>query len=358
MAQIASFVQSFGHGVRRRLFKMTITDVVVCRYCGSKNVVKYGKYNEVQYLWCKDCKRKFTEKDTLFRMKVPINQIATAIGTYYDGLSQNKIAGQLKRIYGTDVSDFAIYNWLERFTKDAINITDYYRPKVGVVWMADETVIDVAGKQYWLLDVIDIKTRFLIASRLSEYRRVEDVQAVMKQAYERTGIIPKVIMTDQLQAYGAIKLVFGNKAKHLQVKKFTDRPNNNIIERMQGTIKARTKIMRDLKSLDTARVLIDGFLVNYNYFRPHETLSEIEPTTPAQKAGIKFPYSGWDSLIRHSSEAISSPRMHFKVPELPEVKLTSKQKQYVYARRHRRKKVEEKRQARTLAGLRMAKQDG
>jgi putative transposase len=137
------------------------------------------------------------------------------------------------------------------------------------VWLADETAIKIGSKEQvcWLLDIIDVKTRFLLASRLSQYRRVEDIEEVLKEAYNRSGRLPKVIMTDQLRAYNyAIPNVFGEKSRHLQVQKFTARPNNNIIERMQGTIKSRLKVMRGLKSLDTARMVIDGFLINYNYY--------------------------------------------------------------------------------------------
>src|SRR4030042_4238891 len=305
MGNFASFVLSLGYGLKRRVFKMTMADIS-CNHCGSTNVVKFGSYNGVPRYWCNDCKRKFTDKDTLFKMKTPINQVAAAIGMYYDGLSQNKVRFQLKRIYNTDVSDFAVYNWIERFTKDAIRITDAYQPNTGFVWLCDETAVKVAGKNFWLLSCIDVKTRFLLASRLSPYRRVEAIQALLKEAYNRSGKVPKVIMTDRLHAYvHAVPTIFGDKARHLQVNKFTEKPNNNIIERMQGTIKSRLKTMRGLKSIDTAKTVIDGFLINYNYFRPHETLSGIADTTPAQKAGIKFPYHSWEELIKYNQKAKS-----------------------------------------------------
>ena len=34
---------------------------IVCKYCGSHNVIRYGTYNGQQRFWCKDCKRKFAE---------------------------------------------------------------------------------------------------------------------------------------------------------------------------------------------------------------------------------------------------------------------------------------------------------
>jgi transposase-like protein len=352
MERFADFVLSLGYGIKRRVIKMVMADIR-CKYCDSPNVVKFGSYNGVPRYWCNDCKRKFTDKDTLFKMKTPVNQIASAIGMYYDGLSQNQIRYQLKHIYNTEVSDFAVYNWIERFTKDAIEITDAYQPKTGYVWLADETAIKIGDKQCWLLDVLDIKSRFLLASRLSHYRRVEDVQAVLKEAYNRSGKYPKVIMTDSLQAYTyAIPTVFGDKVKHLKVKKFTEKPNSNIIERMQGTIKNRLKVMRGLKSLDTARAVLDGFIINYNYFRPHETLSDIEPTTPAQKAGVKFPYQSWEMLIRHNQEAKTQIFTKPLIPVLREPPLTEAERKRIVARQKERDMLERIRKQKRRALLR------
>jgi transposase-like protein len=352
VANFTAFILSVGHGLKRRVFKMTMTDIK-CKLCGSNNVIKRGIVNGVQRYWCNDCQHKFTDKDTLFKMKTPVNQIGTALGEYYDGLSQNRVRFQLKRIYNADVSDYAVYNWLERFTKDAIKITDAYKPNTGYVWLCDETAVKVGGKNCWLLDCIDIKTRFLLATRLSPYRRVEDIEALLKDAYNRSGILPKVIMTDHLHAYvHAVPQVFGDKAKHLQVKKFTARPNNNIIERMQGTIKARLKTMRGLKTLDTARTLIDGFIVNYNYFRPHETLSQIELTTPAQKAGIKFPYHSWEELIKYSQEAKNQILTKPSIPELKQLPVSEAEQKRIFFRQQQRDLLEGVRKHNERKGIR------
>jgi transposase-like protein len=281
-------------------------------------------------------------KDALVHMETPVPAVAAAVSMYYKGMSVANIKQELKQLYNLEKSDFAIYNWVERFTKDAVNMTNHCKPEVGYVWLADETVIKVAGKDYWLLDVIDVKTRFLIASLLSSTRRVEDVQEVMKEAYARTGRVPKVIMTDHLEAYiYGIRHTFGDKAKHLQVKKFTTRPNNNIIERMQGTIKERTKVMRDLKSPESAQLLLDGFLVNYNYFRPHETIG----TTPANKAQIQFPYKDWEVLIRCTPEMakLTLSRASFDIPPLPYVRMTEQERIRAEKRLQKRRRLEEKR---------------
>jgi transposase-like protein len=234
-------------------------------------------------------------------MKTPVEQIATAVALYYDGVSLEAISRQLIHIYGNYTSDATVYDWIIRFTKEAINITNDYKPNVGGKWIADETVVRISGQKYWLFDILDSRTRFLLATHLSKGRTVEDVQSVMREAYKRAGRLPTVILTDGLNSYvDGIRLTFGDKVKHVQTKPFTEGTNTNLIERMQGTIKGRTKVMRGLKKLESAELILDGFLVNYNYFRPHDSL---DGKTPAEVADSKFPYESWLSLIRKGRTA-------------------------------------------------------
>jgi len=53
--------------------------------------------------------------------------------------------------------------------------------------------------------------------------------------------------------------------------------------------------MRGLKKKETARLIMDGWLVHYNFFRPHESL---RGKTPSEKAGIKFPFKNWLDAVR------------------------------------------------------------
>ncbi len=82
------------------------------------------------------------------------------------------------------------------------------------------------------------------------------------------------------------ELVFGADTEHVQSSPFEIGNDSNIIERFQGTIRDRTKVVRGYKTLPTARVIIDGFMVHYNFFRPHIGLNG---KTPAEVAGIRLP---------------------------------------------------------------------
>lgn len=53
--------------------------------------------------------------------------------------------------------------------------------------------------------------------------------------------------------------------------------------------------MKGLKTIDSAIQFVAAFLVHYNYFRGNEALGG---KTPAEAAGIKFPYKDWAEVIR------------------------------------------------------------
>ena len=317
---------------------------IVCKHCGGHNVIRYGKYNGQQRFWCKDCKRKFADNDALPDMQTPVEQIGTAIGMFYEGQSLNSITRLLTQIYGSYPSDSTVYGWVSRFTKRAVKELKGYKPDVGSVWVADETVLKMDGKNVWFWDIIDSKTRFLIATHISRTRTTKGSQMLMKKAYDTTGKIPRVIYTDKLQAYlDGIELTFGADTKHRQGSPFDVENNTNLIERFHGTLKQRTKVMRGLKDIDTAKLFTQGWLPYYNYLRPHESL---RGKTPAQVAGVKYPYRNWQGIVagrRIDTISQANATSMTQIPELPEgVRYTIIRRRII--RRPKRKKRREYRE--------------
>lgn len=267
---------------------------MICKYCGSANIVKYGTHEGIQRYWCKDCKRKFADNKALPEMKTPIRHIASALSCYYGGMPLDAIQRHLQQQFNVYYSEMGIYNWVKRFSKEAIDRVKDFQPIVGDTWIADETCLKVAGKNIWFWDVIDAKTRYLIASRLSESRTTKDAALVMKAASRKAGKAPKKIITDRLAAYiDGIELVFGADTEHIQSKPFTDINSTNIIERFQGTLKDRTKVVRGFKNMETAGLLTEAWLVHYNFFKEHETLGNIPP---AVKMGAT-PIKDWAEVV-------------------------------------------------------------
>lgn len=237
-------------------------------------------------------------------MKTPTNHISAALSCYFGGMPLDAIQRHLHQQFNTYYSEMGIYNWVKRFSKEAVERVKDFQPIVGDTWIADETVLKAGGKKIWFFDVIDKKTRYLLASRLATSRTIKEAALVMNEAKRRAGKAPKKIITDKLAAYiDGIELVFGADTEHIQSKPFTDVNSTNIIERFQGTLKDRTKIIRGFKNMATAELLTDAWLVHYNFFKEHEALGNIPP---AQKMGILTPFKNWAEVVSKPKAVIST----------------------------------------------------
>ena len=73
--------------------------------------------------------------------------------------------------------------------------------------------------------------------------------------------------------------------------------NNNKMERMNGEVRDREKVMRGLKKTDTP--ILKGYQLFHNYIRSHEGL---DGKTPAEACGIKIEGENkWITLIQNAS---------------------------------------------------------
>jgi putative transposase len=313
-------------GTKRMVNRYVLAEDFKCKYCGSKNLWLYGKYKGSQRFYCRDCKRKFAGNFALPKMRSPVNHVGDALQSYFSGMSLNEIRQNIEQQHNYSPSVSTIYRWLGRFIKEAEYKVRDIHPNVGNTWVADETVIKINGKKYWLFDCIDAKTRFLLASHLTPNRGTKEARALMEKATERANKTPQVVITDKLSAYlDGVELAFGADAKHRQGSPFDIETNTNLIERFQGSLKDRTKVLRGLKKPETARKFIEGWLIHYNYFRPHISL---KGRTPAQKAGIKLSINDWLDVVREprdtakieiSTEPRPILRLHHPKPTPPKV---------------------------------------
>jgi putative transposase len=295
---------------------MTITtDSMKCKFCHSTHVRKYGQYKGVQRYFCNDCGSKFKNDDMTFHMKTDTNEVTTALNMYYEGMSISAIRRLLLQEHNHAPSTATIYEWIQKYTQYATDSIKGYHPNVGNIWVADETVLKIEGQQLWLWDIIDKDTRFLLATRLSRSRTTRDAQTLMDRAVQMAGKQPKIVLSDKLPSY--LDVNYGKDTEHIQggIARATD-DNTQTIERFHGTLKARTKVMRGLKNFETALDFTDGFLVHYNYLRPHESLQN---KTPAQVSGIAYPYRNWADIIRNHKPSVKvtiehQPRSAMKIP--------------------------------------------
>jgi hypothetical protein len=85
------------------------------------------------------------------------------------------------------------------------------------------------------------------------------------------------------------------RSRHIRHIRLQGDHNNNRMERLNGVVRDREKVMRGIKKINTSILL--GYQMYHNYFRPHEGIGNV---TPAIKCGIKIEDENkWVALIQN-----------------------------------------------------------
>ena len=218
-----------------------------------------------------------------------------AVDMYFDGLSYRRIARNMEQYFGRETNPATVYRWVRELTVKADDVLKPMKVDTGREWVADEMVVKVGGRNYWLFNVMDADTRFVLAAYLTPDRNTRAAQTTLAMARERSTNPPEVLKTDGLRSYRqALPRAFPTrKVQHTVSKGIRAQINNNLSERLQGTFRDRDKTLRGLEGRETGQSYIDGLVLHYNYFRPHESLDNKKP---AEAAGAEIPFKDWDDV--------------------------------------------------------------
>ncbi len=282
---------------------------IICKYCGNTNLCLNGSQNGEQYYLCKKCGHRATGKDTYPHQRYDRDTIIQAMTYYYNGMSYGAVKNTFDDLEQLSISKATLWSWIMKYTDLIIPFSRDIKPmNIGDIWVADETMIMMHGRNKWLWACIDEQTRYLLACHLSQSRGIKDATVLFREAYLHAGKKPLKIITDKLPAYhDAYKKVFWTRSistrpSHAQSAGFISPTNQNLIERWHEYIKQRTKIMRHFKLTESAKIVLNGIIINYNYLWEHSSIGHIPP---AQMAGIDLVRLGiknWGDLIELAIE--------------------------------------------------------
>lgn len=271
-----------------------LNEKFMCRFCGSENIEKHGmRYNKngsKQRYRCKECNKRFVVNDGFSKMKYSPEIITQALDLYFKGLSFRKVKDHFEQFLNRKIHHTTVLTWIEKYT----TIIDCYvrdlKPELSGIWHTDEMMIRAGGKWSWLWYTMDKNTRFMVANLISNTRTVKDARNLFKIAKKHGHGKPDVMVTDGLQSYNdAFKREFytqkSPQSKHVRNAGVRKKVNNNVVERLNNTVRERDKVMRGMQNNDTATVLMNGFRNYYNVLRPH---MGIDNRTPAEMAGLNL----------------------------------------------------------------------
>ena len=278
----------------------------ICLYCKSDRIVKHGvrrnKYGNIQVFQCNACNRDFTVNLGFEKMKHNPQAVTTAIQLYFSGESLRNTAESLGMM-GVEVSYQTIWNWIKKYTGLMAKYLNQITPQLSDTWRADELYMKFHGNMKYVFAMMDDETRFWIAQEVANTKDAHDAQHLFQMAKERAGKKPQILITDGLRSYRDAWLkefrtnTLSDSTVHIRQITLAGQHNNNKMERLNGEIRDREKVTRNLKKTDSP--ILTGMQIFHNYVRPHMAL---EGQTPANKAGIEVKGENkWLTIIQNAS---------------------------------------------------------
>ncbi len=240
------------------------------------------------------------------------HKITLCLDLFFRGISTRKVQEHLQAFYPQNSSWVSIYNWVIKYSNFISGFTDTLKPTLGSEVQVDEVEFHRRKNpkahegisQNWLIDSIDPKTRFAVASNYVESRNLEEIRNVLKNIKEKANGRVKIVTTDGFLAYrNIVNQTFGYSLKlgrytvfHNVVNASQGEGFNYPIERLHNNIRARTKTMRGFHgSVNSARTILKGIEIYYNFITKHQGINK----TPSEEAKInlKLSCNRWLNLI-------------------------------------------------------------
>jgi transposase-like protein len=195
----------------------------------------------------------------------------------------------------------SVYRWIRKYSKLVKPYVDSFKVNGQDAHLhADEMMLQMNGEWVWLWNVISQENRFVLATRLSKTRDMNDAKALFDETKSKIDGLPMKITTDGMPAYPrAISHSFYRHAyprvEHYVAPGITNAHQNNLVERHHNTIRARVKTMRGFHEMGSAADIMNLWNVYFNYLRPNMALNG---KRPSESAGL-----GDRSLIALIEEA-------------------------------------------------------
>lgn len=282
-------------------------EITACIFCQSRGLKKFGlrhnKYGEIQRFQCGNCNKTFSVNVGFERMKHSAQAITTAMQLYFSGESLRNTARSL-RLLGIQVSHMTIYRWIAKYTELMQKYLDQITPQVSDTWATDELFLKVKGNLKYLYAMMDEQTRFWIAQEVADTKYTADVRPLFQLAKQVAGKQPKTFITDGAANFHEAYLKefrtmnIETRTEHIRHIRLAGDRNNNRMERFNGEVRDREKVMRGLERMDSP--ILTGYQIYHNYIKPHKAL---DYKTPAQAAGIEVKGKDkWLTIIQNARQ--------------------------------------------------------
>ena len=282
---------------------------LACPDCWAKKYSRdgwyRGKHEKRQRYRCTICKRRFRDNLGFEYRQVPRLYITLAPMLSGMGMAATNIQMTLKHL-GVEVHVDTITRILEHYSMVVGKYAQTLKPPcTGDKWGCDEKYQKVRGRESYMVAVMDLATRFILAWGISPTKEKYDATPLLRAARDMAGRIPRLFITDGLDRYHiAFKKVFytlkGIRSIHIRDIHIRNLIcNTNKQERLNGGFADRFRYARGISKEEL--LIFRMAILHYNYIKPH---CGIGGRMPAGVAGINILGTDrWLTLIQNAVSA-------------------------------------------------------
>jgi putative transposase len=181
------------------------------------------------------------------RHRFPAEVISYAVWLYFRFPLSLRMVEEMLAARGIEVSYKTVRQWALKFGQGFANQVRRRLPATGDKWHLDEVVIIIAGRKHWLWRAVDqhgIVLDILVQSR----RDAKAAKRLLRKLLKKQGTAPRVMITDKLASYAAVKRMVMPGVEHRQHKGLNNRAENS-----HQPTRRRDRIMKRFKSAEQAQ---------------------------------------------------------------------------------------------------------
>jgi hypothetical protein len=262
----------------------------VCKRCNSPRIIKSGFFHNIQRYCCKDCGSVFILNQAPFHSRLPVAAVVITLERFFAGEPLDSIRRLLADNLGIQPTVTALEKMVYRFSSRAVELAGDITPDVGPRWFLEGDSFDGA-RPVVILDVLDLRTGFLIASDLVPDYAEKDRESVLQRALRVTGSTPELLIVSPLLLEEYVDDDLKTGFADTRLKKV----QQAILQNYRRLAVARTVMVSrrlNFDSIANCRLLCSAWRIHYNF------LSGLQPEAISR-------YNTWLDIV--SSFPISSP---------------------------------------------------
>ena len=165
-------------------------------------------------------------RDLHRRHRFPAEVISHAVWLYFRFPLSLRMVEEMLAARGIDVSYESVRCWAEKFGREFSNRIRRRAPLRGDKWHLDEVVVVIGGKRHWLWRAVD-QDGFVLDVLVQSRRGRTDTKRLMRKLLKKSARATRVMITDKLKSYGAVRKDMGLGIEHRQHKGLNNRAENS-----------------------------------------------------------------------------------------------------------------------------------